>query len=80
MLTIPLLQGCEQKPDSRRFQIISAVYETTGVFANGSSATVENHTVFKIDTQTGQTWLLTSGVVQNTNGVPVQITIWSEVK
>jgi hypothetical protein len=75
LIASPFLQGCNQQ--TGRYQIVVGTYDevvtTEGlpVVRNNSSnisSSEQNHGVFKIDTQTGQTWIYKDALDIKTNG------------
>lgn len=72
--------------ENKRFQLIPATYDST-VVDNGATNQEQSlagstlmHGVFKIDTQTGQVWVYSSGAVINTNGTITSLNGWKEIK
>jgi hypothetical protein len=82
LLITPFLQGCGQKPQTGRYQIITGTYESLVIPNNNinNSGPVSSHGIFKIDTETGRTWDYYSGVVVGTNGLPAIVDGWREIK
>jgi hypothetical protein len=81
LLVAPLFQGCGQKSEIGRFQIVSATYESLVISSNiNNSEPGLLHGVFKIDTETGRTWDYYSGAVVGTNGIPTIVDGWREIK
>jgi hypothetical protein len=80
LLAVPLIQGCDQQRQTARFQIIEGTYDE--ILNNDiakSSSSSQQHGIFKIDTQTGRTWLYLDATDVTTNGVSVEDG-WREIK
>jgi hypothetical protein len=79
LLIVPFLQGCNQQPPTGRFQIVAGTYEETDFNASTGDSSGVHHEIFKIDTETGKTWIYLAGASTTTNGVSTVIG-WIEIK
>lgn len=86
LFAVPILQGCNQQIG--RYQIVVGTYDevvtTEGAqvvqnSTDGVSSSEQNHGVFKIDTQTGQTWIYKDALDIKTNGATEEEG-WREIK
>jgi hypothetical protein len=82
LLVMPFLQGCNEQPAAGRFQITAGIYESYELsdltMVNGSSG--QHHAIFKIDTQTGKSWIYLDAALKTTNGVSSSLNGWIEIK
>ena len=80
LLLAPLLQGCNQKSTTGRFQIVAGTYdEILNNPVDKSSSSSQEHGIFKIDTQTGRTWIYLDATDLATNGASITEG-WREIK
>ena len=74
------IQGCGQKAQDGRFQIVAGTYDE---IVNNAGSTIgsssQQHGVFKIDTQTGRTWVYLDATGLMTNGASITEG-WREIK
>lgn len=86
LLLVLLALGCEktQRTETRRhFELHSGTYEDTILNFVGTNMgppmdTQKRQGVFRIDTETGKTWLYHSGGIVNTNGYD-DTECWKEI-
>lgn len=78
LLFAPLLQGCNQQAPTARFQIIAGTYDEV-VNSGGVGSSSQEHGIFKIDTQTGKTWVYIDAITLKTNGASITEG-WREIK
>ena len=72
-----ILSGCREH---HHYEIRTGTYDEANVTINGSvtGTTETRHGVFRIDTETGRTWLYRTGTVTGTNGV-TDLEQWREI-
>jgi hypothetical protein len=81
LLIAPLLQGCRQKVPNGRFQIVTGTYdEIVGNYTPPHNDTpYQQHGIFKIDTQTGETWVYKDVVNIASDGTAWTTEGWREI-
>jgi hypothetical protein len=88
LLAVPLLQGCNQQRPGR-FQIVAGTYDEEVNTDNPTSEehgilrygyTTQKQGIFKIDTQTGRTWMYSDVNNLTTNRTNPGADGWKEIK
>lgn len=88
LFVVPLIQGCNQQP-AARYQVIDGTYdedvrtdfpssEDHGLQVSGWTA--QKHAIFKIDSQTGRTWIYVDVNYLTTNSTNPGYDGWRELK
>jgi hypothetical protein len=80
LLVAPLFQGCNQQAPTGQFQIVAGTCdELINNTVDNSSSPRQIHGIFKIDTQTGRTWIYLDVIDLKTNGASITEG-WREIK
>ena len=81
LLIAPLIQGCSQKVPNGRFQIVAGTYdEISGNYTSPHNyIPYQEHGIFKIDTQTGETWVYIDVVKVASDGTDWTTEGWQEI-